>query len=302
MRKVLIIGASSLVGAHLAVRLRERFNVIGTFHRNRPPIDGVPFLRFPLRLDTPWADLIERLDPDTIFYCAAERDERTCQEQPLHALELNAEIPQALARNLENTQIRLVYFSTSKVFSGEKGGYVETDPIDGVSHYGRSKARGEDLLSSFANTFVLRLGTLYGLGPVPGRSIFNRLLADVRLGNRTPLIADEYRSFQAMDWIAEVGQRILAASASEAGLYHVPSPPKESYFSFGTALARALGLSPAHLVAVPGDAFAGAETPAERGRDTSLDGALFQKVFGMKPKTTAKYLEDMAESLKTGTF
>lgn len=302
MRKVLIIGASSLVGTHLAMKLRERFSVVGTFHRNRPPIDGVPFVRFPLRLDTPWADLIERLRPDTIFYCAAERDEKTCQEQPLHALEINAEIPQALARNLENTGIRLVYFSTSKVFSGDKGAYVETDPVDGVSHYGRSKARGEDLLAGAPNTFVLRLGTLYGLGPVPERSIFNRLLGDVRLGNRTALIDDEYRSFQAMEWIAEVGQRILAASPAEAGLYHVPSPPKETYFSFGTALAKALGLSPAHLVAVSGDRFGGTDTAEERGRDTSLEGGLFQKTFGMKPKTTAKYLEVLAESLKSGTF
>ncbi len=302
MRKVLIIGASSLVGTHLALRFRERFNVVGTYHQHRPPIDGVPFLRFPLRLDTPWADLIERLDPDTVFYCAAERDEKACQEQPLHALELNAEIPQALARNLENTGIRLVYFSTSKVFSGEKGDYVETDPVDGLSHYGRSKSRGEDLLSGFANTFILRLGTLYGLGPVPERSIFNRLLGDVRLGNRTPLIEDEYRSFQAMEWIADVGERLLEAGPSEAGLYHVPSPPKESYFSFGSALAKALGLSPAHLVPVSGASFAGTETAEERGRDTSLEGAHFQKVFGLKPKTTAKYLEKLAETLKSGAF
>ncbi len=302
MRKVLIIGASSLVGSHLALKLRARCNVVGSFHLHRPPIDGVPFIRFPLRLDTPWSELVEKLRPDTIFYCAAERDEKVCQEQPLHALELNAEIPHALSRSLESTGIRLVYFSTSKVFSGDKGDYSESDATDGVSHYGRSKARGEDLLSGAPNTFILRLGTLYGLGPVPQRSLFNRLISDIRLGVRTPLIQDEFRSFQAMDWVAEVGQRILAAQPSEAGLYHLPSPPKESYFSFGMALAKALGLSPAHLVPISGEAFTDAGTADERGRDTSLDGALFQKVFGMAPKTTDKYLKELAESLRMGSF
>lgn len=303
MDRVLIVGVSSLVGSHLAMRLRERFNVVGTFDRHRPPIDGVAFIRLNLRRDIDWGGLLERLRPKAVFYCAAERDEKLCQEQPINALAVNAEIPASIAATAEGLGIRTIYFSSSKVFSGIEGDYTENSPVDPVGHYGMSKVRAEELLASYTGVFTIRLGTLFGLGPVPERSLLNQMRNNLLSGARFPLIHDEFRSFQAADWVAEASERLLQADWIQGGIYHLPSPPKESHFSFGSLLALALGLEAERLERVSGDEYSLRYPDSmNRGKDTSLNGNLFESTFGIKPKSTAHHLKKISASLEMGIF
>jgi dTDP-4-dehydrorhamnose reductase len=303
MQRILIVGASSQVGAALAMRFRRKHLVTGTYDRHPAAIDGIARLKLSLRQDTPWEKLVGVLRPDTIFYCAAERDERLCQTKPLNALAVNAEIPAALAAVLENTPTKLVYFSTSKVFSGDRGDYTEDDPPDPSGHYGHGKVRAEEMLSETGRVFILRLGTLYGLGPVPDRSLLQRLLRDLWSGQPTPLIDDEFRSFQSLDWVAECCERLLEAPLQQAGLYHLPGPAKESHYSFALALGHALRHPCAHLQGLTGAAFSKLLPPhAPRGADTSLNGARFESVFNLRPDSTGKYLDRLAEQLRTGSF
>ncbi len=290
------------MGSHLSMRLRARHQVFATFHRHRPPIDGVVLLPLAARLDTRWNTLLDALKPDTIFYCAAERDENKCQAEPLRALAVNGEIPAAMANQAHHKGIRFIYFSTAKVFSGEKGEYLETDPTDPGGAYGKSKARGEEMLRE-CGAFVLRLGTLYGLGPVPERSLLNNLLSVAWSRGAISLINDEFRSFQSMEWIAEASEIVMDAPLHTAGLYHVSSPPKESHFSFTQALCDALEVDASHLEPVSGDTYSQANpSPFVRGRDTSFGGTAFSTTFGAHPGSTSKYLESLAKGLRMGKF
>lgn len=59
------------------------------------------------------------------------------------AVLLNSFLPHYVAKICSEKNIKLIHISTDCVFSGEKGGYVETDFTDGKSFYDRSKALGE---------------------------------------------------------------------------------------------------------------------------------------------------------------
>lgn len=56
---------------------------------------------------------------------------------------LNSYLPHHLSRMLAGTATRLVHVSTDCVFSGDRGGYIESDRPDATHFYGRSKALGE---------------------------------------------------------------------------------------------------------------------------------------------------------------
>ncbi len=303
MDRVLIVGISSLVGSHLALRLRDRYNVVGTFDRHRPPLDSVPLIRLSLRRDIDWGGIFERLRPQAVFYCAAERDEKLCQDQPISALAVNAEIPANIASVAEGLGIRTIYYSSSKVFSGDQGDYVETATVDPAGHYGMSKVRAEELLAAYNGVFTIRLGTLYGLGPVPQRSLLNQMRNNLLSGSPFPLIDDEFRSFQSAEWVAEASERLMHAEWNQGGIYHLPSPPKESHFSFGSLLSLALGKGSDNIQRVSGDEYSTRHPgAATRGKDTSLDGKLFESTFGIRPKSNAHYLKKTALSLADGTF
>lgn len=59
------------------------------------------------------------------------------------AIYLNSYLPHFIVNILEGTKTKLIQMSTDCVFSGEKGGYIETDFADGRSYYDRTKALGE---------------------------------------------------------------------------------------------------------------------------------------------------------------
>jgi dTDP-4-dehydrorhamnose reductase len=303
MQRVLIVGVSSLVGAHLAMRLRKDHLVTGTYDKHNPGLRGISMFHVSLRHDIPWADICKLVRPDIVYYCAAERDERVCQSDPMRALALNAEIPANLARAVAETGAKFVYFSTSKVFSGERGEYTEDDERSPLGHYGQSKARGEDLVAQYERVFVLRLGTLYGLGPVAYRSLLHRMVLEILQGKPVQVIDDELRCFQSAEWVALAAERLLTADPSQAGLYHLPAAPKLSHLGFSIALGRALEASIAHLIPVPGTVFSQTHpTLVSRGRDTSLASGRFQAAFGLTPPDTANALKVQVDSLKSGNF
>lgn len=59
------------------------------------------------------------------------------------AVYLNAYLPQFIAKVTEGTDTHVIHISTDCVFSGSRGGYVESDFPDGELFYDRSKALGE---------------------------------------------------------------------------------------------------------------------------------------------------------------
>src|ERR1700722_12707583 len=126
MKRVLIIGSSSFIGVNLAIRLRKDYRVFGTHYRNRPHVDGLTSFPLSLRPDRPLNDFLSLLKTSVIVYAAAIVNDPDVEKNPELAKFVNAEGPLICARYLEPTGGRLVFLSSSKVFSGEDGDYEET--------------------------------------------------------------------------------------------------------------------------------------------------------------------------------
>jgi|TARA_B100001094_G_C18037189_1_gene723147 dTDP-4-dehydrorhamnose reductase len=52
--------------------------------------------------------------------------------------------------------IKIIYFSTSYIYPGKKGGYKETDPLLPWNNYGWSKLGGESSVQMYKNSLILR--------------------------------------------------------------------------------------------------------------------------------------------------
>ena len=59
------------------------------------------------------------------------------------AIRVNALFPHFLGQAAEQTGAKVIQIATDCVYSGEKGGYVETDAHDALDVYGKSKSLGE---------------------------------------------------------------------------------------------------------------------------------------------------------------
>lgn len=86
--------------------------------------------------------LIVSLNPGCIINCIGILN-KTAEENPDLAIIINSYLPHFLEKETINSKCKIIHISTDCVFSGLKGGYVESDIKDGVGFYAQSKALGE---------------------------------------------------------------------------------------------------------------------------------------------------------------
>lgn len=98
--------------------------------------------------------VLAQVRPDVVINCVGLIKQLADADDPLTALPINAMLPHRLARLCTLSGARLIHVSTDCVFSGRKGGYLETDVSDAEDLYGKSKFIGE--LVDQANAITLR--------------------------------------------------------------------------------------------------------------------------------------------------
>jgi len=81
--------------------------------------------------------------PDVVVNCVGLVKQLAHASDPLQAVPINSLLPHRLAALCKLAGARLVHISTDCVFSGAKGGYLESDYPDANDLYGRSKLIGE---------------------------------------------------------------------------------------------------------------------------------------------------------------
>jgi len=163
--KVLVLGASGMIGSTLLGVMSERtdYEVLGTVRAERMkrffPASIASNLVVNADVEN-YDDLFKMLKqvrPDIIVNCVGLTKHKPEADDTLSAIPINTLMPHRLAKLCASIDSRLIHISTDCVFSGEKGGYVESDFTDARDVYGKSKALGE---IDYPNTITLRTSTI----------------------------------------------------------------------------------------------------------------------------------------------
>ena len=90
---------------------------------------------------TAFEKVVTELKPDFIVNCIGILIHGSNNVE--NAIYLNAYLPHQLKKISKNIGAKLIHISTDCVFSGDKGGYIETDVKDGKGVYSQTKKLGE---------------------------------------------------------------------------------------------------------------------------------------------------------------
>lgn len=149
--KILVLGASGMLGSSVVrvLSMKSSFQVYGTVRSDcsKKFFSSEIASRLLSGLDVYQNDSLEqtfiRIQPDVVINCVGLIKQSADADDPLLAIPINSLLPHRLSRLCEPINARLVHMSTDCVFSGDKGGYSESDPADAQDLYGRSKFLGE---------------------------------------------------------------------------------------------------------------------------------------------------------------
>ena len=222
--------------------------------------------------------------PQVIVNVAAHTAVDQAESEPELSFALNADAPGLLAEEARRCGAALVHYSTDYVFDGRKGEpYVESDPVNPLGVYGRSKLAGEQAIAATGVPhIILRTSWVYGLH---GR---NFLLTMMRLAREKPELRVVADQFGVPNWSAALAQatanivriaaarrpRIQDAIGEASGVFHLTGTGRVSWHGFACAIIETL--SARDLVPrVPVRPISTAQypTPAARPANSVLSGA-----------------------------
>jgi len=141
-KKTIVLGSAGMAGHVLTKMLKGDTDVFEVVDVSRGNKITKPAVRLDVTDFQKLRDLIEIEVPDFVVNCIGVLN-KSAEDNPDLAILLNSYLPHFLESVTRHTETKVLHISTDCVFSGNKGGYKESDLRDGVGFYAQSKALGE---------------------------------------------------------------------------------------------------------------------------------------------------------------
>lgn len=269
--KILLTGASGLLGRSLMTHLAPLGELTGTAHSRLKP----PLVRVDLTDEAALRAAFVAWAPDLVVHSAAERRPDVVDGDPAQAERLNVHATETLARLAAARGARFIYISTDYVFDGTAPPYAIDAPSAPLNAYGRMKLAGEAAVcAAYARCpeayAIVRIPILYGRVETLAESPVTELAGKLMQG----------QPFKAEDWamrypahaddvaraVALVAAQLMRAGVG--GIYHFAGSEQLTKYSMARVIAGVLGVDPELALSDPNP-----PPGAPRPKDCRLDAS-----------------------------
>jgi dTDP-4-dehydrorhamnose reductase len=273
-RKLLVTGASGLLGVNLGFQAAGRYRVSGV--TNSHVLRGAPFegIAGDLAENGLFARILEQVRPDAVIHAAALANVDICEKDPGLSSRLNAELPGEVAHACARLSLPLIHISTDAVFDGLRGDYSEEDAPNPQGVYARDKLAGElAVAAAYPQAMIARVN-FFGWSLSGRRSLAEFFFNNLSAGNQVNGFTDVLFCPLQANLLAETLFEMLDLHLG--GLFHVLSREHQSKYQFGLNIARAFGLNESliHPVSVEAGGLVARRSPNLTLRVGKLEAAL----------------------------
>ena len=222
--------------------------------------------------------------PDIIVSAAAYTAVDKAEAEPEAAFAANRDGAGAVAAAAQRLGVPVIHLSTDYVFDGTKASpYVETDPVNPLSVYGRSKLEGERLVGAVADHVILRTAWVYS---THGRNFVKTMKALGADRDRVRVVADQIgaptSAHDIADAIIAIAARLKTSQAAELrGIFHLSGTGEASWADFAEAIFADLAERGRPSVAVDRIATRDYPVAARRPPNSRLDCSRLLAVHGL---------------------
>jgi len=266
VKRVLVTGCRGQVGVEVVRALGSDAQVIA---HDRASLD----------LARP-ADIVARLRearPQVVVNAAAFTAVDRAESEAAAAEAINAVAPGILAEECRRAGALLIHFSTDYVFDGTKHGpYVESDPVNPLNVYGRSKLEGErSIAASGCEHLILRTSWVYG---PHGKNFLLTMLRLARERDELRVVDDQHGAPTSSLQLGRLTRDLILAPKAprSSGVFHATAGGETTWFGFAQAIFARRRAAP-RLVAIDSSEY---PTPARRPRNSVLSSERLASVLG----------------------
>jgi dTDP-4-dehydrorhamnose reductase len=190
---------------------------------------------------------VTALGPDAVVHAAAWTDVDGCEGDPERALLVNGLATRHVVDACRRVGAHLCTFSTDYVFDGRRPGpdpdpYVEWDPPNPESVYGRSKLAGELEASADPGATIVRTAWVCG---VHGKNMVKTILRLAETHDTLRFVDDQRGSPTSARDLAGAVRRLVVDR--RPGCFHVTNQEPATWFDVARAVLASSGQDPARV-------------------------------------------------------
>lgn len=224
MERILILGASGLVGKALSKELNKKYGVYGTYNRNK--ILSINSTYYDMSKVHKIADILNKVKPSRIVYCLTGD------------FSTQIELLNELTKYLIPINGRIYFCSTGNVFDGDTtvSHYKNQEPI-AESDYGKFKIECEEILRKNLNDngIVFRLPMIWG----KHSTRLNALIAALEKNEKIDVYTNLYINNNTDEMLAK--QICYIIENDLKGIFHLGSSEVINYYEFVKKVITNLG-------------------------------------------------------------
>lgn len=295
-KKILITGASGLLGANLVLAARDAgWDVTPVTHQH--PLHGGVTLDLTNVAAT--QALIAQTKPNWIVHCAAAANVDWCEDHPAEAKRINVEASATVAQAAKQVGAGLIYISTDAVFYGDDPSlrYREDDRPTPPSVYAITKLQAEQaVLAILPSAIVLRVN-FYGWNFQAKHSLAEWMLHKLERGERLPGFADVTFCPMLANDLCDVILDLVALGGANRGVFHAVGGQGLSKYEFARAVAHTFGLDETLIDAT---SFRDVALRAPRSPNLALDVSKTEQALGRKMPDVMSGLQKFKQLREAG--
>jgi dTDP-4-dehydrorhamnose reductase len=225
--------------------------------------------------------------PKIVINAAAYTAVDKAESEPDKAMKINGVAPGMLAEEAKKLGALLVHYSTDYVFDGAKTEpYVETDALNPLGAYGRTKLAGDEAVRAVGGAhLIFRLCWVYG---ARGQNFMLTMMRLAREREKLRVVGDQVGCPTWSRMIAETTtlalKQVVAAPAPAAftGTYHLASSGVTSWHGFADAIVKLMPAEGKKCTQIEAITTAEYPTPTKRPAYSVLSCDKLERVFGLR--------------------
>lgn len=243
MKKLLITGATGILGNEIIKKAHLKYQLFGTYNQTKN-LENDPkcnYLKLEISNKKAVENCINSIKPNYIIHCAAITNVDECEKEKILANETNIKGTLYLAEKSDKEKIKFIYISTDYVFSGRKNECKEDDERIPTCVYGLTKLEGEKIIEKLEESIIARVTVPYTWKKLTTKNNFANWLIDKnKKGKEVKIVVDQYNN---PTYVPNAAENILKLIEMDTkGKFNITGKDCLSRYEFAIKIAKVFDL------------------------------------------------------------
>lgn len=224
--KILVTGATGQLGFDILKELKRRNHIAVGVSSKEMDITNFNEVK----------DVIKKVNPQAIIHCAAYTAVDNAEEDIEKCRKVNAYGTENIAKICKELDIKMMYYSTDYVFSGEGKDYWKPDDKikEPLNIYGKTKYEGEIAVQKYLDKFyIIRISWVFGIN---GNNFVKTML---KLGKERDVVCVVNDQIGSPTYTYDLAKLSVDMIESDKyGIYHATNEGICSWYEFAKEIFR----------------------------------------------------------------